>query len=371
MIHSIYLITALLATVPMIYAQDTNTADVHADVQTQWKMLFAEFSEKKDKLETECKTASKQRQIDIRQKLNSLPREYAPRMLDCAKSNLSDTNAFDPLFWIVLTLEKGKYVDESLKLLKEHFADETDIMNLWMLLPELVKIHSDEVNPFLRSVLQNNSADLYRGSACLYLAIRLKNQAERTGDNILADESERLLRRAIDEFAKTRCRRGSVGNEAKRELKNLRGPLGIGHMAPNIKGKDLDGAKFSLADYRGKVVLLSFCGQWCVPCRKMYPHEQSLLDELAGKPFVFIEVNSDRDRIAHRKFMEENGYTWRCFGDGRQGPIASAWNIQASPTYFVLDHKGIIRYKAVGPVDEATLHHWTDTLINKRLGKRP
>jgi hypothetical protein len=53
----------------------------------------------------------------------------------------------------------------------------------------------------------------------------------------------------------------TLGEEAKRELFELR-HLRIGKAAPAIEGEDLDGVKFALSDYRGKVVVLDFWGDW-------------------------------------------------------------------------------------------------------------
>ncbi len=70
----------------------------------------------------------------------------------------------------------------------------------------------------------------------------------------------------------------------------------------------------------------------------MYPHERSLVKRLG-----------DRDREALKKVMKKQGITWRSFwnGGGTGGPISSAWNVRAWPTIYVLDHKGVIRYKNV------------------------
>jgi hypothetical protein len=81
----------------------------------------------------------------------------------------------------------------------------------------------------------------------------------------------------------------------------------------------------------------------------MYPHERSLVKRLEGQPFVLLGVNSDRDREALKKVMKKQGITWRSFWNGgsTQGPISSAWNVRGWPTIYVLDHKGVIRYKNV------------------------
>lgn len=90
----------------------------------------------------------------------------------------------------------------------------------------------------------------------------------------------------------------------------------------------------------------------------MYPHERSLVKKLADKPFALIGVNSDTDLEHLSQVREEENITWRSFWNGPEGtggPIAAKWNVRGWPTIYVLDGKGVIRYKNVrGPdMDEA------------------
>ncbi|MBT4693871.1 MAG: TlpA family protein disulfide reductase [Planctomycetaceae bacterium] len=73
------------------------------------------------------------------------------------------------------------------------------------------------------------------------------------------------------------------------------------------------------------------------------------MKRLEGQPFALLGINSDRDREALKKVMKKQGITWRSFWNGgsTQGPISSAWNVRGWPTIYVLDHKGVIRYKNV------------------------
>jgi len=81
----------------------------------------------------------------------------------------------------------------------------------------------------------------------------------------------------------------------------------------------------------------------------MYPHERSLVKRLDGKPFALLGINSDKDRNDLKKVMEKEQITWRSWWDGgnTSGPIASQWNVHGWPTIYVLDCKGVIRYKNV------------------------
>jgi hypothetical protein len=80
----------------------------------------------------------------------------------------------------------------------------------------------------------------------------------------------------------------------------------------------------------------------------MYPHERSLVAAMQGKPFALIGVNSDKkDKV--KDAMKRENITWRSFWDGGStgGPIAKQYSIRGWPTIFVIDHRGVIRYKNV------------------------
>lgn len=82
----------------------------------------------------------------------------------------------------------------------------------------------------------------------------------------------------------------------------------------------------------------------------MYPHERSLVKQLADKPFALIGVNSDRDLDDLKEVIKEKNLTWRSFQNqkGKDGVISEMWAIQGWPTLFILDHKGVIRFKGHG-----------------------
>jgi hypothetical protein len=82
----------------------------------------------------------------------------------------------------------------------------------------------------------------------------------------------------------------------------------------------------------------------------MYPHERSLVKRLQNEPFALIGVNSDKDLEKLRPRLEEENITWRSFWNGPEGtggPISAAWNVRGWPTIYVLDKKGVIRFKNV------------------------
>lgn len=83
-----------------------------------------------------------------------------------------------------------------------------------------------------------------------------------------------------------------------------------------------------------------------------------------GKPFALLGVNSDRDRDALKKTIQKENLTWRSFWDGgsTEGPIATAWNVSAWPTIYVIDHRGVIRAK---DLRDSSLDRVVDRLVKE------
>ena len=78
----------------------------------------------------------------------------------------------------------------------------------------------------------------------------------------------------------------------------------------------------------------------------MIPHEKEMVKRLAEKPFALIGINSDGGQAALQKILKEQSITWRHAVDGdTRGPIATKWNVHGWPTIYILDHKGVIRYR--------------------------
>lgn len=137
----------------------------------------------------------------------------------------------------------------------------------------------------------------------------------------------------------------------ERELFHFRN-LMIGREAPNIVGRDLQGEEFQLSDYRGRIVVLYFTGNWCGPCRGEYPYQRLLLEIMSDRPVVLLGVNSDTDRDEALKVKQEERLDYRSWwagwdaeGDPRSGPIPMEWNIVGWPTIYIIDQEGTIRYR--------------------------
>lgn len=139
----------------------------------------------------------------------------------------------------------------------------------------------------------------------------------------------------------------------------------IGRIAPAVQlsalqGLVVDGAVipgFASADLaRGKVSVVNFWASWCAPCIEEHP----LLIELKRRAGVDLYgINYKDQTIAARRFLGRYGNPFTAVGVDPNGRAAIEWGVYGMPETFVIDGKGRIAYKHVGPL--------TPTLLEKQM----
>ena len=98
----------------------------------------------------------------------------------------------------------------------------------------------------------------------------------------------------------------------------------------------------------GQVVLVDFWGMWCGPCVAQIPKLKNLQQQLKGKPFQLVGINSDKDRDSLSRFLDANQVKWTNVVDGgTDGATARAWRIDSWPANFLVDGNGVIRARDV------------------------
>jgi hypothetical protein len=94
---------------------------------------------------------------------------------------------------------------------------------------------------------------------------------------------------------------------------------------------------------------------------------------LEAKPFALIGVHvGGLNAKRLKEVMEKNKLTWRSFADAGSagaGPIATKWNLSATPTFYVIDHNGVIRYRWAGAPGEKAVDAALDKMIKAVPGR--
>ncbi len=112
---------------------------------------------------------------------------------------------------------------------------------------------------------------------------------------------------------------------------------------PSFIATDLQGQRVSLADYRGKPVLLYFWASWCHICK----FEHGAIDAVSRRwPVLSVAMQSGDDK-AVTAYMHDNGLRWRTIVD-ETGELAKRFGVRGTPAHFILDSQGNVRYREMG-----------------------
>jgi len=136
--------------------------------------------------------------------------------------------------------------------------------------------------------------------------------------------------------------------------------LGGDVKTPALQLPDLAGKPNDLKDFKGQVVLINFWATWCPPCREEMPSIWNLLNEFRGKPFRVLAVNMSETRAEVNAFLPDAMKRDFVVLMDREGSSIQGWGIPAFPTTYIIDKRGRLRYRLVGPAE------W-DGYLNKQL----
>lgn len=137
-----------------------------------------------------------------------------------------------------------------------------------------------------------------------------------------------------------------------------------GKPAPDFELTTLAGEKVQLSDYKGKKVILNFWATWCPPCKAEMPHMQNFYENNKGNDIEIVAVNltnMDKGKTEIENFVKKYGLTFDIPLDP-EGTIGAQYQAFSIPTSYIIDSKGIITKKIIGPMDENMLESLTKEL---------
>jgi hypothetical protein len=214
------------------------------------------------------------------------PAAYVPRVWEIVRESPRDATALTALTWLIEESRSETDRDQAIAAIAKDHLESPSLASLCSTLGENQQIGTD----LLELLVTSNPDRNVKGRALYAIAShrlesartarRLKGEpAEgietykkflgptRTAELLRLDPAEAdteaagYLERVIREFGDVKARNTTLESLATADLRELR-ELTVGKVAPEIAAEDLDGVAFRLSDYRGKVVLLDFWGNW-------------------------------------------------------------------------------------------------------------
>ena len=137
-----------------------------------------------------------------------------------------------------------------------------------------------------------------------------------------------------------------------------------GEPAPDFEIETIDGETFTLAEHKGKVVVLDFWATWCKPCVKALPIIQKVTSGFADQGVVFVAVDLQEPNEKVEAFMTKNGHSFTV-GMDRKGAVAKLFKVGPIPQTVLIGKDGTVERVHIGllPNLEQQLTEELETLI--------
>ena len=199
---------------------------------------------------------------------------------------------------------------------------------------------ADDLKQFDALLAEHQSEKTDAVAQILYMKAMLYDQIFH--DQAKADELMKQLKTEFSgtEFVAEMEKRETAGAAAKK----IQDALAVGTIFPDFNEQDVMGQPLSIANHKGKVVLVDFWATWCGPCRGELPNVIATYDKHHAQGFDIVGVSLDQDKSKLLSFTKDQNMPWPQFFDGQGwgNKLAVKYGIESIPASFLLDGNGKI-----------------------------
>jgi peroxiredoxin len=136
------------------------------------------------------------------------------------------------------------------------------------------------------------------------------------------------------------------GEDGRRGAEGLK----AGTPAPDFALTALDGRKVTLAEFKGKPVILNFWATWCGPCRREMPGLQAFYDKHRSDGWGFLTVSKESPETLEA-FLRERPHSFPVLVDSG-GTVGDLYKVRSIPKTFLIDAEGTIRKVISGAISD-------------------
>lgn len=326
---------------------DATVADKLKDLQAE---LSKEMSAAVKEINAEKDPAKRSKLIAGYQQIRT---RYAPKFLELAKADPSDPAAFGAAMMAVTGGRPADSADAAGFLIANYADDE----RMTAAIPALAS--SEGGRKALTALAEKTKNKAVAGQIKFTVVKQLIEDTDypRTGVPVPAAEAAKKYAEAAVQLKELVAKYGdekvpagrnktaTIAAEAKK-LDFFINNLTVGKPAPAAECATLEEGKTTkLSDYKGKVVVMDVWATWCPPCRAMIPHEREMVKKLKDKPFVLLSVSADAKKETLTEFLDKEPMPWTHWWNGATGNVLETFQVRFYPTIYVIDAKGVIRFK--------------------------
>ena len=163
-----------------------------------------------------------------------------------------------------------------------------------------------------------------------------------------AEKAVALVKQLKRDFPETKAGQGAdqmlEALQKQEETKKVQRSLVEGSKFPDFDEKDVTGKPISVANYKGKVVLIDFWATWCGPCVAELPNVLKAYEKHHSKGFEIIGISLDQDQTKLTTFTQQKNMPWQQFFDGKgwANKLAAKYGVNSIPATYLLDGDGKI-----------------------------
>jgi len=142
-------------------------------------------------------------------------------------------------------------------------------------------------------------------------------------------------------------------------------PIEAEFPAPELRLTDIAGIERSLAEYRGRVVLINLWATWCEPCKREMPALQAYHNKYNGDGFSVIAINDGDPTADVLQFVKDFKLTFPVWLDPMYIATEDAFKTMNLPSSFIIDRNGIVRLYWVGAINMKNLEKYVTPIIRE------
>lgn len=242
------LLVMLVAATGLAVAQtDTNkkVADQIGELIANQDAAVAKFME-------EVRALPREQQREAYQKGYPQPKDTIDALSAIVEENPADEASLKAISWMSGRSRGQALSPEIFAALEEHHLDSSELSTVVL---SLYSANSEEAQAFLSTVVEKSGVKEAQGSALYVQAMQMERNP------VKAEQYKAIVKKLNAEHADLEVRGRKVAAMMKATVE-AKEKLAIGKPAPEIIGKDVDGNEMKLSDYKGKIVVLDFWGDW-------------------------------------------------------------------------------------------------------------
>lgn len=232
-------------------------------LQSDYRTKSSALSRKYQKLYNAAKTPAEKAKVitEFRSKLPKNPTltivPKITKLLDGSTIDLKSDLGLKAMIWVIKNQPRNRTaISKYFKAIGEYHAMSAKIADA---LPAFQRVFGQNPEPLFRKVLDKNKNHRAKALACYSLAgyLAAKNRRAKKPNPEIA----KLYERVVSEFGKVMLGGSTLAKLVEAPLFEAK-HLQIGKVVPDIVAQDIDGKEFKISDYRGKVVVIDFWGDW-------------------------------------------------------------------------------------------------------------